>query len=383
MKTFILLAFTLSSIYSNTNEMLYDLKSEGLEQYQDILINGEVYQKASYGERYLEDRFAIVNSILKKYERPFTMLDIGASQGYFSLKAAGMYPDSVFVMLEGSNNVYPKISKQLASICKLNTQVENLIWLDKSIVPDDIANLSRCEHFDVTLLLNIVHWFPNNWKQMIEAAYSMSHVTILEVPPSNNKLGLANIQLRNEIHSYLSNKASQVIQGVKRHTQQSLYTTYYILENKGPFFLQRTTLLHNKMHSREHKIICNYEIKKFHKKDLNLVGETYINEWEPGINFLSYAMLHGMHPSRDEISSLLPVDKDHRDWSLNNMIIQGKKLALIDINDKKNQEGGEGGNNIYDIRWHQRIKSLMYEENPQVFKRKFWALWGLRIPRSE
>ena len=97
----------LYNLFSNVDG-LYDLKSEGYEQYQDILVKGEIVEKASFGKRYAEERFKIVNSILEKYQRPFTMLDIGAAQGYFSLRAAELYPDSTFVLLEGSNKAYPQ-----------------------------------------------------------------------------------------------------------------------------------------------------------------------------------------------------------------------------------------------------------------------------------
>src|SRR6185437_15715378 len=114
----------------------------------------------------------------------------------------------------GSNPVYPKISMQLASICKLNHHLNNLVWLDKPLTLKDLKDMRACEHFDVILLLNMVHWFPDQWKEMIDIAHSMSHVTILEVPPIEDSLPADQLYLRKQVHDYLSTLAKQSIRGV-------------------------------------------------------------------------------------------------------------------------------------------------------------------------
>jgi len=352
---------------------LFDLEAEGLEQYQDVYVQGTILKKASYNERFMEERFAIVNSVLQKYERPFTLLDIGAAQGYFSIRAAESYPESVFVMLEGSNPVYPKISMQLASICKLNHHLNNLVWLDKPLTLKDLKDMRACEHFDVILLLNMVHWFPDQWKEMIDIAHSMSHVTILEVPPIEDSLPADQLYLRKQVHDYLSTLAKQSIRGVPRHTDPSLYTTYYILENKGPFAFQKTSLIHPNFGDRKHAIICDYQTKQLQKTDLVAPFLSYTSEWKPGINLITYFMLQGAYPPRKELICYLPVESSHKDWMLNNMALQGKQLALIDQNDQKNERGG-CGSHPYTPQLRERIEQLILIEDPEEFKKAFFDL---------
>ncbi len=353
---------------------LFDLEAEGLEQYQDIYVRGSVVKKASYQERFLEDRFAIVDSILKRYKRPFTLLDIGAAQGYFSIRGAEKYPKSVFVMLEGSNPVHPKISQQLASICELNRHLLNLIWLDSPIILKDLENLSLCEHFDVSLLLNIVHWFPKEWKDIIDAVCLMSQVVVVEVPPVEETLPTDQLQLRREIHRYLSALAKQTIQGVPRHTNPSLYTTYYIVENEGPFALQKTSLIHPYFEDRVHRITCNYEIKQFEKIDREAPFLRYVTDWQPGINLITYLMLKGSYPKRQEVISSLPETNSHKDWMLNNMILQGEGIVLVDENDQKNEEGGVGVN-LYTPQLRKKVEQLILMKDPDPFKTAFFTLW--------
>lgn len=214
---------------------LFDLKEQGLEQYQDVYVKGTILEKASFTERFLETRFSIVHDVLKKQKGNFTMLDVGASQGYFSFKAADLYPNSLFIMLEGSNPAYPLISKQLSSICEMNRS-DNVIWLDSAIEQSKIETLATLEHFDVVLALNVLHWFPNDWKQILASLQKMSNTLIIETPPIDETLPFEQIALRNELEATLVQLGATKQKGVPRHTNLSLYTTYYIIENKHPIY---------------------------------------------------------------------------------------------------------------------------------------------------
>ena len=63
-----------------------DITAYGYEQYQDIIINTELIKKAS-GKHQCSVRYDLLkDKLLHKYKRPFTMLDLGASQGYYSFR---------------------------------------------------------------------------------------------------------------------------------------------------------------------------------------------------------------------------------------------------------------------------------------------------------
>jgi len=138
------------------NTRFLDISKFGYEQYQDIFINGKIVKPANNNQFDCETRYTIIKKVLDKYNRPFTMLDIGASQGYYSFRTAYDY-NSVCVMIEGNNNEYPLTGDQLLHLCKCNTSLDNIILFQKPIVIADLQHLSECEHFDVILAMNILH----------------------------------------------------------------------------------------------------------------------------------------------------------------------------------------------------------------------------------
>jgi len=310
-------------------EVFFDLTQNGLEQYQDIWVKGKVFKQAPGYLRFGNERFAIVDSELQKYKRAFTMLDIGASQGYFSFRCAEKYPQSTFVMLEGSNPYYRLISKQLASICTLNNHLTNVIWLDRSIIEGDLIRLSQCEHFDVVLAFNILHWFKDSWQNLFDAIHQMSHVAIFEVPPVESNNDPDQRALRGSLHSFLSSKASRIKKGVPRHTNPQLTTTFYIIENNKPFLIKRSSFHHSQFHDRELIIYFDYIQKYLQKTPIASQFPSTTTEWFPGINLMTYLHLNGKHPSRKTLCQYIPVDKSHRDWMANNMVVQGNTLLLI------------------------------------------------------
>lgn len=360
-------------------EQLYDITKEGYEQYEDIYVQGRVIKKASNGERYSEDRFAIIDSIFEKYHRPFTVLDVGSAQGYFSFRGAEKYPNSTFVMLEGSNSAYPLISKQVASICKLNNYLDNFIWLDSQIIVHDLMDLSKCEHFDVILALNILHWFPDDWKKLLEALVTMSHITVIEVPPVEDNLPALQRETRIKLHQHLSIIAKEVKAGVPRHTNDNLMTSYYILENKGPFSLKKTTVIHPDITEgdRSHTVYYDFERKHFVKKDLKDPFIEYISEWNAGINLLTYLKFNGQWPCRENIVAYLPFDGTHKDWMPNNMILRGESLILIDTNDCRNAVDGIGGIAECTENLQSRIAELILSSTPSTLMLLFIALFIL------
>lgn len=341
---------------------IYDITKDEHEQYQDIYINGQVMRKASNNERYRDECFTIINSILSQYKRSFTMLDIGASQGYFTFRAAEKYPHSVFVMLKGSNKYYPKISEQLHSIFNENTNADNIIWLDRSIRSSDFVRLSQCEHFDVIVAQNILHWFPKDWKTLFDSFLKMSHVTIIELPPVDNGLDENQFKLRTDIHNYLRNRANQKLHGVSRHTNPNKKTSYYIFINEsGRSYLDKTSMVHPSFGDREHLVTFDFSEKHLIKS--NLASDLkYVKSstWHPGISLITYLCLNGQYPHRKDLSNNLLEDNEHFDWMPNNMILQGSKMQLIDKGDPKNEAGGIGQNRCTPVRV-KRCKQLILE----------------------
>ena len=75
----------------------------------------------------------------------------------------------------------------------------------------------------------------------------------------------------------------------------------------------------------------------------------HTTQWLTGINLLTFKMLHGVYPSNERIKKSLKKLKNvvHNDWTINNMIIQGNKISLIDNDDPTHCSRGPGGGRRY------------------------------------
>ena len=357
-----------------------DIAQLGYEQYQDIFINGQVVQRATHNHKDCDIRYQIINSILSKYSRPFTMLDIGAAQGYYSFRAAFSYPKSAFVMIEGNNEHYPFVGSQLFDLCQANTSLNNIMMLNKALTIQHARRLSECEHFDVVLALNIIHWFGESWKEIVDIILNMGSNIIIETPPQEAIISDKSNQHRYEIENYLLSKNALVIGEVHRHTSDVSAKIYLIPAHKG--FLERKTWLIPLMKEKTHLIEADFDKKSLFKK-LNYPADTYQkNDWIPGINLVTFKMYNGTYPTSAMLKCLLADarDESHNDWMINNMILQGNKLQLVDFNDPTHNPGGPGGGYNASIQeLYDNHRMLMDITDPIKIEHCFWN-YLIRLP---
>jgi SAM-dependent methyltransferase len=143
-------------------------------QYQDIIVNGEVV-KTGWGP-HCADRYALMRPILEQFQRPITVLDLGANLGYFSLRIAQDY-DATCVMAD--------FQKMLLEVCRANTSQKHLLFLNHSFSAQDLKKLSETEHFDVVLALNVLHHL-HPWEECLEYILKLGDQVIIETPPPND-----------------------------------------------------------------------------------------------------------------------------------------------------------------------------------------------------
>lgn len=156
-------------------EILEKLSSERYFPYQDIMINNEVIFKGVGPD--CPSRYEAIKAALAEYKRPIKVLDIGASNGYFSLRLAKDF-EATCVMAD--------LSDRLANICKFNTEVRNLIYLKRALSLEDLQLLAKHEHFDVVLALNVLHHM-SPWKEITDVIFELGDTVIIETPPFNDK----------------------------------------------------------------------------------------------------------------------------------------------------------------------------------------------------
>ncbi len=299
------------------------------EQYQDIIINNQIIKP---GVRECAHRYEALKKILDTYERPITVLDIGASQGYFSFRIAHDY-DATCVMIEGDYNNNWKTTEQLLELCKRNTDRDNIVFLRHRITPEELERLATCEHFDVVLGFNILHHLGTEWKKATDALLNLGDTIIIETPPSDDAFAEKHPNIR-LIEEYLKSQNGTIICQTPRHTNPDVKGNMYLFE-RTKSYLQRAHWFVKKLYVPGYpnlKITSNRQEKTVEKI---LTGNHY--QWHKGINLLTFKMLGGAYPEQATIEQEIKriCDGTHTDFFPWNMIIQGNDIVPIDTDDTR------------------------------------------------
>lgn len=76
-------------LYGDEDSIAKRLKYSTWWNYQSIIVNGKVIydtKQVSGGEQIIWERYEAMKQVLDQYKRPFTVLDIGANNGFFFAK---------------------------------------------------------------------------------------------------------------------------------------------------------------------------------------------------------------------------------------------------------------------------------------------------------
>ena len=119
------------------------------------MIDNNIYP---IGTDYCESRYQLIRPILDLYKGSFSVLDLGAAQGYFSFRIAHDYPKSSNVMIDANNtSCYAHHGDMLYDLCLLNSHLPNIFYLKRRMNLADLSFLNAKEHFDVIIALLVVH----------------------------------------------------------------------------------------------------------------------------------------------------------------------------------------------------------------------------------
>jgi len=287
-----------------------------MAQYQDIIINGKVKR----GQRDCESRWEVIRKELKlRYDRPISVLDIGANFGYFSFRIQEEFPTSVSICIES------KHCKKLIEICEKNN-AEHTIVLDKLVTTEDLQTLANCEHFDVVLGLNVLHHI-GDVRDSFDAIERLGNTTIIETPHPLDKGACGQKHLQ-----YLFDKVTSeynIIGEFSRHTSE-VHSPLGIKDRLKTNTEKR--YWDSKPYKNNIIIDSSKKEKKFRHQDKN-----ESRDWIHGVNLRTYQYLNGQYPSRQQITEYIKQQNfdNHEDLNPWNLIITGKKIVPIDTVDKR------------------------------------------------
>ncbi len=315
-----LLAIALSGfLYAEPSDNLEDfiatLKKESV--YQDVIINDKIVVRG-WGPN-CESRYRALKQLLDQYNRPITVLDIGANLGYFSLKIAKDY-DSTCVMCDFNHH--------LIDVCRYNTDRDNLILFQKAINAEELKRLSECEHFDVVLAFHVLHHMPE-WESCLESMLALGDNIIIETPPTNDAVLNAKPTVP-EIDKKLSSMEGTIIlASTQRYTEDTFSNMYWI--HHGKTRLTRPSWFSSKFSPNSNKfcfVDSSFDKKQFVKHFEEGIVE---RRWIKGINAETFLGLGAAFPEEDTFSQ---IKKDcealsREELPYSKMVIQGNKAKNI------------------------------------------------------
>ncbi len=251
-----------------------------------------------------EAKYQLIKELLDQYERRFDVIEVGAGNGDYSFRIAKDY-DALSVMIEGN---HPPLLKR----CK-QKNLRNIIYLNKPVQMEDLKRLGECESFSVVLALHGMDWAGPNWKEAIDVMVHLGDHTILEATTEEMEAHLQTLEAK------------------------ALGNALYLID-KEKTTIQRKTWMLNYSGMENYRIQSNFQkkelIKNMPEYDLCLSSD-----WIPGVNLLTFKMYHGIYPERKhlkrEIKKLSKIR--HNDWMVNNIIVSGKTLHLIDMIDPRHK----------------------------------------------
>lgn len=146
--------------------------------YQDVI--NERGQTLAQGYRECASRYDLIRNYVSRLRRPFTVLDLGASAGYFSIRLTEEL---------GARCVAVEAS---AEIKKAEGRVAAIV--QQRVTPEDVRKLGT---FDVVLGLSVLHHMKD-WREMLKMLDRVTRSALfIETPHPNEKLKRA--LMRNEL----------------------------------------------------------------------------------------------------------------------------------------------------------------------------------------
>ena len=308
---------------------IYEKDLSEIDTYNDVRIKGKT---VSLGYRNSENRYKEIFEFCKKFNRPISVLDLGAAEGYFTFRLSEDF-SGVFVAVESN----PK-RKLLESCVKNNNH--NILLLDKQMNLKHLKNLKEVQHFDIILALNIIHHFDEPFQDVLETLVSMCSFCFMEHPNSLENNSTKNFQrLKSEklnLEKFKPKLLNKNQSGLGNSANQKLERNLWLLENTQSKTIDRGwrgASKYNEQFGPNTEININSNFDQIH---VNYGLRDERRNWIPGIDLRTFLENNGVYPTNDEIIRLIDAMEidEAKDLGPHNLILNGQQLFPIDQNDK-------------------------------------------------
>lgn len=265
----------------------------------------------------MSERLELLRPVLSKYQRRFTVLDLGAGINNPTLgyEIAQVF-DAVVVEVEKDWKPVP-------------TRPRTIVLRHEFSVAD-LQRLSECCHFDVVLAFNLIHWFGAEWQAASDAILSMGDYVFVQTPVEADSLNVPGYPYIPQMQSYFKEQGEWLgsTSQFPAHPPRPIY-----LHKNGVKQITRTNWDAHAESANIKVYSTHYDVKaSFHHKT-----PREFKDWIPGINLWNFCKLGGVVPARERLVEMLHAvplpEKPHGDIQPWNMILDGERLHLIDGGD--------------------------------------------------
>ncbi len=273
----------------------------------------------------MSDRLELLKPVLSRYQRRFSVLDLGAG---VNIPTLGYEIAQEFdaVVVEAEKDWKPVV-----------TSPRTIVLKHKFTVPD-LVKLSECEHFDVVIAFNFIHWFEAEWREAANAVLDMGDYVFVQIPTEADREapGYAYVEQMQDYFQQLAEWLGSTSQ-FPGHPPRPIY-----LRGNGVKRIRRT----NWDAPQADAEVIVYSTYKAAQVNLHHKTPPEHREWVPGFNLWNFCRLGGVLPSPERVLEMLHTlplpEKKHGDIQPWNMILDGERLHLIDGGDEWGGSDQEG-----------------------------------------
>ena len=311
------------------NQKIPQSNMSSVDTYNDIRINGKTL---SLGYRNSEKRYSEIFKFCKKFNRPISVLDLGAAEGYFTFRLAEDF-DGVFVAVESNPE------RKLLELCKKNND-HKVLLLNKQMNLKNLKNIKEVQHFDIVLALNIIHHFDEPFQDVLETLVSMSSFCFLEHPNSLENESTKNSQRLDteklDLEKFKPILLNKNPSGLGNSLNKKLERNLWLLQNTQSKTIDRGWRGASK-YTEEFGPGNQISIKSnFNEINVDYGLRDEKRNWIQGIDLRTFLEYDGVYPTNEKIINLIDnlKIKNAKDLGPHNLILNGEHLFLIDQDDK-------------------------------------------------
>lgn len=287
--------------------------------YNGIWLKGKPVKQ---GYRPSENRYFQIENFCNNYKRPFSVLDLGAAEGYFTFRLAEKF-DGAFAAVEHDKG------RNILNLCKENNN-EKVMLLHKKMNLHDLKKIAEVHYFDVILALNIIHHFNEPFQEVLDVLMSMCSYCFFEHPDEKEDKKTINFQRLSKEKLNLKKYNGKFLTDTNRW--QSVDRKMYLLENLNIKKIKRCWS--NGPHYKAGKeIIIN---TSFESVAVEYQSRQENRPWLLGMNLRTFLESGGSYPDENNILQMInkiEIKGSKIDLAPHNIIIGKNKLHLIDQDD--------------------------------------------------